>query len=44
MTSTKRFTSGNLEFQCGKCLKEGINVLKYLENTVDINIIGVMIE
>jgi len=36
--STKRFTSGNFEFQCEKC------VLEYLENTLDINIIGVMIE
>ena len=42
--STKRFTSGNFEFQCRECSKEGIDVLKYLENTVDINIIGVMIE
>ena len=39
--STKRFTSGNFEFQCEKCW---IDVLEYLENTLDINIIDVMIE
>jgi len=39
--STKRFTSGNFEFQCEKC---SIDVLEYLENTLDINIIDVMIE
>ena len=42
--STKRFTSGNFEFQCRKCSKEGIDVLEYLENTLKINIIDVMIE
>jgi hypothetical protein len=43
-SSTKRCTSGNFEFQCGKCSKEGIDVLEYLENTLKINIIDVMIE